>query len=134
MCYNMLSVWFDKQSGISSQHEHFGIRHEYNLKHFKSLKIFSKLNLLQTRYKNARDAFIQVYRKSGINGLWRGATVNVQRAALVNLGDLTTYDTVKRTLITKFNFKDNFITHTMSRYELIIFSFVLLLFLRKFFF
>jgi len=68
------------------------------------------------RYKNARDAFIQVYRKSGINGLWRGATVNVQRAALVNLGDLTTYDTVKRTLITKFNFKDNFITHTMSSF------------------
>ena len=49
-------------------------------------------------------------------GLWRGAVVNVQRAALVNLGDLTTYDSTKHFLIDRFNFKDNYITHTIARY------------------
>jgi solute carrier family 25 uncoupling protein 27 len=40
--------------------------------------------------------------------------VNVQRAALVNLGDLTTYDTIKHFLIDNFNFKDNYITHIIA--------------------
>ena len=61
------------------------------------------------------DAFIHVYRKSGFLGLWRGAAVNVQRAALVNLGDLTTYDTVKRHLMKDFGFKDNYVTHIIGR-------------------
>ena len=56
----MLSVWFDKQSGISSQHEHFGIRHEYNLKHFKSLKIFSKWPLFLAIYQTFERFFSNI--------------------------------------------------------------------------
>ena len=41
---------------------------------------YDKINLLSMKYKL---------------GLWRGCWPNVQRAALVNLGDLSTYDSVK---------------------------------------
>ena len=41
-----------------------------------------------------------VVRQAGVSGLWRGAVPNVQRAALVNLGDLTTYDQTKTWLVT----------------------------------
>ena len=34
----------------------------------------------------------------GVLGLWKGCVPNVQRAALVNLGDLTGYDQAKRML------------------------------------
>jgi solute carrier family 25 uncoupling protein 27 len=67
------------------------------------------------------QAFKELYIQGGIPGLWRGAVVNVQRAALVNLGDLTTYDTTKHFLISRFNFQDNFITHTISRLDYFIF-------------
>ncbi|VEL25380.1 unnamed protein product [Protopolystoma xenopodis] len=41
--------------------------------------------------------------EAGWRGLWRGALPNVQRAALVNMGEMTTYDTSKRWLITTFD-------------------------------
>jgi len=37
--------------------------------------------------------------KEGISGLWRGTLPAVQRAALVNLGELATYDEVGFKLI-----------------------------------
>nr|CAD7567871.1 unnamed protein product [Timema californicum] len=46
------------------------------------------------------DAFTKIVNKGGLKGLWKGSVPNVQRAALVNLGDLTTYDSVKRFLLT----------------------------------
>jgi hypothetical protein len=36
--------------------------------------------------------FRKIVRQGGVIGLWRGCWPNVQRAALVNLGDLSTYD------------------------------------------
>jgi solute carrier family 25 uncoupling protein 27 len=65
--------------------------------------------------RSVNQVFREVYKKGGVVGLWRGAFVNVQRAALVNLGDLTTYDYVKKLLMKRFNFSDNFYTHTISR-------------------
>lgn len=54
--------------------------------------------------------------EGGIRGLWRGGLPAVQRAALVNLGELTTYDTAKRAVlqsgITGYN--DNVYTHFLS--------------------
>ena len=47
-------------------------------------------------------------------GLWRGCWPNVCRAALVNLGDLSTYDSVKRNILDNTNLEDNTLTHTMS--------------------
>ncbi len=40
----------------------------------------------QPRIKSVNQAFVQIYREGGLKGLWRGCVVNVQRAALVNLG------------------------------------------------
>jgi len=60
------------------------------------------------------DALRKILRQSGIKGLWRGCWPNVQRAALVNLGDLSTYDSVKRAILDNTRLKDNSATHCLS--------------------
>jgi len=60
------------------------------------------------------DAFRKIVAQNGIRGLWRGCWPNVQRAALVNLGDLATYDYVKAYILRNSNLKDNVITHCLS--------------------
>lgn len=44
-------------------------------------------------------------------GLWRGGLPNVQRAALVNMGEMTTYDTAKRWLQWRFDLTDGPLLH-----------------------
>jgi len=66
------------------------------------------------RVKGMTDAFQKIVKQGGIAGLWRGCWPNVQRAALVNLGDLSTYDTIKRKLLKNTNLKDNSVTHCLS--------------------
>jgi len=66
------------------------------------------------RVKGMMDAFQKIVAQGGIAGLWRGCWPNVQRAALVNLGDLSTYDTIKRKLLINTNLKDNSVTHCLS--------------------
>lgn len=39
---------------------------------------------------------------------------NVQRAAFVNLGDLTTYDTAKHLILKHTNLKDDYFTHALG--------------------
>ena len=56
----------------------------------------------------------KVLQQAGLFGLWRGCWPNVGRAALVNLGDLSTYDSVKRNILDNTNLEDNTLTHTMS--------------------
>ena len=46
------------------------------------------------RAKNTGHAFRQIVTEAGYPGLWNGCVPNVQRAALIALGDLATYDTV----------------------------------------
>lgn len=60
-------------------------------------------------------AFTKIVNKGGVRGLWKGSIPNVQRAALVNLGDLTTYDTAKRFILTHTQLQDTSITHILSR-------------------
>ncbi len=67
------------------------------------------------RVKNAFHAFQQIMKQGGIRGLWKGWVPNVQRAALVNLGDLTTYDTAKRYILRNSQLKDTSLVHIMSR-------------------
>ncbi|XP_057309655.1 mitochondrial uncoupling protein 4-like [Hydractinia symbiolongicarpus] len=66
------------------------------------------------RYRGTMHAFQIIVKENGIRGLWRGWLPNVQRAALVNLGDLTTYDTAKHTILRKTGLQDNYVTHTLS--------------------
>ncbi|RMX43930.1 hypothetical protein pdam_00011274 [Pocillopora damicornis] len=66
------------------------------------------------RVRNTVHAFSTIVRKHGVRGLWKGWAPNVQRAALVNMGDLTTYDTVKHLLLHHTSLEDNWVTHTFS--------------------
>lgn len=69
---------------------------------------------LEPRVHGAGHAFRQIVQRGGIRGLWKGSVPNVQRAALVNLGDLTTYDTVKRFIMNKTGLPDCHTVHVMS--------------------
>ncbi|XP_057666871.1 mitochondrial uncoupling protein 4 isoform X2 [Diorhabda carinulata] len=69
---------------------------------------------LPPRVNGMWDAFLKVWSTGGIKGLWKGSVPNVQRAALVNLGDLTTYDTAKRQIMKHTDLPDNYILHILS--------------------
>jgi len=66
------------------------------------------------RVHGMMDALRRILKESGVRGLWRGCWPNVQRAALVNLGDLSTYDSVKRAILDNTRLKDNSATHCLS--------------------
>ncbi|XP_045497482.1 mitochondrial uncoupling protein 4-like [Colias croceus] len=63
------------------------------------------------RFSNCRQVYVMLYAEGGIKGFWRGAVPNVQRAALVNMGDLAAYDFTKQFLIREFGMADNAIVH-----------------------
>ncbi|XP_051951434.1 mitochondrial uncoupling protein 4 [Xyrauchen texanus] len=66
------------------------------------------------RVHGVYHAFTKIIAEGGIRGLWAGWVPNVQRAALVNLGDLMTYDTVKHFLLRNTSIQDNSICHGLS--------------------
>jgi len=68
----------------------------------------------EPRVHGTIDAFRKIVAQAGVLGLWRGCWPNVQRAALVNLGDLSTYDSVKKALLEHTQLEDNSTTHCMS--------------------
>ncbi|KAK2703718.1 mitochondrial uncoupling protein 4-like isoform X2 [Artemia franciscana] len=66
------------------------------------------------RVKGVIEAASQILREGGVRGLWKGWAPNVQRGALVNLGDLTTYDTAKHFFLSHTSLKDGHLVHIMS--------------------
>ncbi|OCT81334.1 solute carrier family 25 member 27 L homeolog isoform X1 [Xenopus laevis] len=66
------------------------------------------------RVRGVYHAFVTIVSKGGIRGLWAGWVPNVQRAALVNMGDLTMYDTAKHFLLRNTPLTDNSLCHTIS--------------------
>lgn len=66
------------------------------------------------RRQSTYQAFQAILREGGIRGLWRGWVPNCQRAALVQLGDLTTYDCVKQMLLREEGWEDNARTHACA--------------------
>ncbi|CAH1739025.1 hypothetical protein AGLY_006979 [Aphis glycines] len=66
------------------------------------------------RVLSAAHAFKKIVSESGVRGLWKGSIPNVQRAALVNLGDLTTYDTAKQIIMHKTGLPDSHLLHCLS--------------------
>lgn len=73
-----------------------------------------RLEGLEPRVQNTWHAFSKIFSEGGIRGLWKGWAPNVQRAALVNLGDLTTYDTSKHLILKHTTLSDNALTHCFA--------------------
>ncbi|XP_032319090.1 mitochondrial uncoupling protein 4 isoform X5 [Camelus ferus] len=73
-----------------------------------------KLEGKPLRFRGVHHAFAKIFAEGGIRGLWAGWVPNIQRAALVNMGDLTTYDTVKHYLVLNTPLEDNIMTHGLS--------------------
>ncbi|CAH0719410.1 unnamed protein product, partial [Brenthis ino] len=68
------------------------------------------------RFANCRQAYAMLYAESGLLGFWRGAVPNVQRAALVNMGDLAAYDYTKQFLIREFDMTDSILVHALAAF------------------
>ncbi|XP_074015889.1 putative mitochondrial transporter UCP3 isoform X1 [Numenius arquata] len=51
------------------------------------------------RYSGTVDAYRTIAREEGIRGLWRGTLPNITRNAIVNCGELVTYDLIKDALL-----------------------------------
>ncbi|KAL3829876.1 hypothetical protein ACJIZ3_018678 [Penstemon smallii] len=69
---------------------------------------------LQPRYSGLFDAFTKIVRAEGVVGLWKGVDPNVQRAFLVNMGELACYDHAKRFIVNNQICNDNIYAHTLS--------------------
>ncbi|PAV86153.1 hypothetical protein WR25_24454 [Diploscapter pachys] len=73
-----------------------------------------KLQGQTLRYTGAIGCFLSLYRTQGFFGLWIGWVPNCQRAALLNMADIATYDFVKHKLILNLDLQDNWLTHAMA--------------------
>ncbi|KAK9935117.1 hypothetical protein M0R45_022231 [Rubus argutus] len=68
----------------------------------------------QPRYSGCFDALNKIARAEGVGGLWKGVFPNVQRAFLVNMGELACYDHAKRFVIKNQISDDNIYAHTLA--------------------
>ena len=64
------------------------------------------------RYTGLFDAFTKIKAAEGMGGFYAGCWPAIQRAALVNLGELTTYDTAKKSIVVYTG--DNLLCHLCS--------------------
>lgn len=69
---------------------------------------------LQPRYSGSFDAFKKIIQTEGVGGLWKGVFPNVQRAFLVNMGELACYDHAKHFVIQNQIAGDNIFAHTLA--------------------
>ncbi|KAL6547079.1 Mitochondrial uncoupling protein 3 [Orobanche minor] len=69
---------------------------------------------LKPRYSGLFDALNKIIHTEGLLGLWKGVSANVQRAFLVNMGELACYDHAKRFVIENQICSDNIYAHTLS--------------------
>ncbi|NXB73349.1 UCP3 protein, partial [Donacobius atricapilla] len=51
------------------------------------------------RYSGTVDAYRTIAREEGVRGLWRGTLPNIARNAIINCGELVTYDLLKDALL-----------------------------------
>ncbi|KAL5722900.1 Mitochondrial uncoupling protein 3 [Ranunculus cassubicifolius] len=69
---------------------------------------------LQPRYSGTFDALTKILQKEGFMGLWQGVVPNIQRAFLVNMGELACYDQAKQLIIQNQICDDNIYAHTLA--------------------
>lgn len=112
---NQLALWKSAIAGVSA-----GALAQYLASPADLVKVHiqmegrRRLMGLEPRVHSASHALKEIIRRGGIAGCWKGSIPNVQRAALVNLGDLTTYDSVKRYILKNTGLPDDHVVHTMS--------------------
>ncbi|GAX79946.1 hypothetical protein CEUSTIGMA_g7385.t1 [Chlamydomonas eustigma] len=68
----------------------------------------------QHRYKGMVHALQNIVSQEGWSGLWKGGIPAVQRAALVNLGELATYDQAKQAILSSGYLPDGVAVHAAS--------------------
>ncbi|ESW16192.1 hypothetical protein PHAVU_007G136400 [Phaseolus vulgaris] len=68
----------------------------------------------QPRYSGPFDALNKIVRAEGFRGLWKGVFPNIQRAFLVNMGELACYDHAKQFVIRSRIADDNVYAHTLA--------------------
>ena len=66
------------------------------------------------RYTGTFNAFATIFRQGGMRALYTGWVPACQRAALVQLGDLTTYDYAKHAIMRNLEVADGPLLHAMS--------------------
>ncbi|EXC35262.1 Mitochondrial uncoupling protein 4 [Morus notabilis] len=69
---------------------------------------------LRPRYSGPFDALNKIVRSEGFGGLWKGVFPNVQRAFLVNMGELACYDHTKHFIVRNWISEDNIYAHTLA--------------------
>eukprot|EP00729_Bicosta_minor_P019869 gene19869-30422_t len=67
-----------------------------------------------SKYNGFVDCLRQVYKAEGAKGFYRGWQPNVTRAAIVNIGELATYDEAKRAIKTATEWEEGVVLHTSS--------------------
>ncbi|NXB59730.1 UCP2 protein, partial [Struthidea cinerea] len=68
------------------------------------------------RYSGTMDAYCTIAREEGIRGLWRGTLPNIARNAIINCGELVTYDLLKDTLLRAQLMTDNLPCHFVAAF------------------
>ena len=85
--------------------------------------IASPFDLLKIRYitNSKNNIHLSIYKtiysiieENGVKGLWKGATPNISRAVLVNLGELATYDHSKKFIKKNTHLPDGLLIHFCS--------------------
>ncbi|XP_054238261.1 mitochondrial uncoupling protein 3-like isoform X1 [Indicator indicator] len=68
------------------------------------------------RYSGTWDAYRTIAREEGIRGLWRGSLPNIARNAIVNCGEMVTYDLLKDALLQGHLMADNIPCHFVAAF------------------
>ncbi|XP_074716672.1 putative mitochondrial transporter UCP3 isoform X10 [Strix uralensis] len=68
------------------------------------------------RYSGTVDAYRTIAREEGVRGLWRGTLPNIARNAIINCGELVTYDLIKDTLLRAQLMTDNVPCHFVAAF------------------
>uniref|UniRef100_A0A663EN87 Uncoupling protein 3 n=1 Tax=Aquila chrysaetos chrysaetos TaxID=223781 RepID=A0A663EN87_AQUCH len=68
------------------------------------------------RYSGTVDAYRTIAREEGVRGLWRGTLPNIARNAIINCGELVTYDLIKDALLRAHLMTDNVPCHFVAAF------------------
>ncbi|KAM6316983.1 putative mitochondrial transporter UCP3 [Aegotheles albertisi] len=68
------------------------------------------------RYSGTVDAYRTIGREEGVRGLWRGTVPNIARNAIVNCGELVTYDLIKDAVLRAQLMTDNVPCHFVAAF------------------